>query len=805
MLTAKRKPPSVDLDDDRPVAKRSNSLSYNAHAPWLQDSRPSRTWRTLGDRGVRSSLPLENMVSTVRDLIDPDFDPLIAILDDEPRFLKPLPSRISPEDLEFLRFRGALSIPESGLRNELLRCYIKWVHSFMPVLNLQDFLRCVAENDPNGNISLLLFQAVMFVATAFVDLQHLQAAGYATRKSARSAFFTRLRLLYSLDCEDDRIVILQTLLLMTYWSDHQNHPQRDIWDWIGVCNIHAHSIGLNRDASSANMDPRTKRLRARIWWSLYSRDRLIAMGLRRPTQVNEGTSNVPMLRLEDFDFEPYHPTVIEMFRCRQLEDASHQKRLATMFIEKAKLCQCIGRVLFAQYTPSQCQFGVTTRTTISLVPRQASESELARCSQRLESWLSALPRDAQFIPASRTNFHDGEDVLLLHGAMVRMLYHATTSALHRPWAFTSNKDQSKSRRELIQTAQSKMHDAAVGITHIIQGLNQLNLTRFLPQSGVTVIIPAAVAHLTNSLSGNPATRETSIYNFQRCIQVLQGLQDIYPAADMEVANIEAAVKLQSDSTNTFLRIMQYANTSGTTHEQHEQPRKQSTISNPHTITSMDDRVSNHWTPPQDEPDLSTNLRQPTPKPTSPTTQPTPTKRTSTTSNPPPTFNNNNHNRNRISTSTSTTNPLPKQTEPTPPNDFDDPIANFLNDTNPPISPRDTRSQSNPNNTTTNFNPTDPFPFNLDFDLDTFAADFPPQNPNPDPSPDLDIDWASELLRWTGPAPEDALTNNKDLFSPFPNHVHGSTPGQGSTSHMTGDITGDLDRDLGFIPSDDDIF
>ena len=551
------------------------------------------------------------------------------------------------------------------------------------------------------------------------------------------------------------------------------------------------------------MDPRTKRLRARIWWSLYSRDRLIAMGLRRPTQVNEGTSNVPMLRLEDFDFEPYHHTVIDMFRCRQLEDVSHQKRLATMFIEKAKLCQCIGRVLFAQYTPSQCQFGVTTRTTISLVPRQASESELARCSQRLDSWLSALPKDAQFIPASRTNFHDGEDVLLLHGAMVRMLYHATTSALHRPWAFATNKDLSKSRQDLIQTAQSKMHDAAVGITHIIQGLNQLNLTRFLPQSGVTVIIPAAVAHLTNSLSGNPATRETSIYNFQRCVQVLQGLKDIYPAADMEVANIEAAVKLQSDSTNTFLRIMQYANTSGTVTQlqSHEQPRKQSIISNPHTITSTDDRVSNQWTPPQDEPEPTTNPKQPTPKPTSPTTQPTPTKTTTTTNSLPPTFNNN-HNCNSASNSTIT--PLPRLTEPTPPNDFDDPIANFLNDTNPPISPRNTRSQSNPNNTST-VNPPDPFPFDLDFDLDTFAADFPPQNPNPDPTADLDIDWASELLRWTGPAPEDALTNNKDLFSPFPNHIHGSTPGQGSSSHATGDITGDLDRDLGFVPSDDDIF
>lgn len=343
---------------------------------------------------------------------------------------------------------------------------------------------------------------------------------------------------------------------MTYWSDHANHPQRDIWDWIGVCNTQAQSIGLNRDSSAAsNLDPSTKRLRTRLWWCLYSRDRLIAMGLRRPTQLNEGTSNVPMLKLEDFDFESYHPSVTGLFHCRQLEDISHQKRLATMFIEMTKLCQSIGRVLFAQYASSQCQFGNTTRTTITLIPRQASESELAKCSQRLESWLHSLPRDAQFIPASRNNFKEGEDVLLLHSAMLRMLYHATISALHRPWAGSLNKDQPKARLELTNTARAKMHHSALGITHIIQGLNQLNLTRFLPQSGVTVILPAAVAHLINCNSDDPTVRETSIYNFQRCIQVLSGLKDIYPAADMEVANIEAAVKVRSGDYNSFSRIM----------------------------------------------------------------------------------------------------------------------------------------------------------------------------------------------------------------------------------------------------------
>jgi hypothetical protein len=188
----KRKSPSAGSGLES-TAKRHSLSGYDPQAPWLYEGKPAGGWRTHGNPDVQHSLPLANMVSAVQDLIDPDFDPLTAMLDDEPRFLKPLPARIAPEDLEFLRFRGALSLPESGLRDELLRCYIQWVHSFMPVLNLQEFLQCVADNDPEGNISILLFQAVMFVGTAFVDLKHLQDAGYSTRKSARNAFFTRLR------------------------------------------------------------------------------------------------------------------------------------------------------------------------------------------------------------------------------------------------------------------------------------------------------------------------------------------------------------------------------------------------------------------------------------------------------------------------------------------------------------------------------------------------------------------------------------------------------------------------------------
>lgn len=564
-------------------------------------------------------------------------------------------------------------------------------------------------------------------------------------------------------------MILQTLLLMTHWSDPEYSQQRDIWDWIGVCNTQAQSIGLNRDPSTSDMDRLSKRLRTRLWWCLYSRDKLMAMGARRPSQVNEETSNVPMLKLDDFDFEPFPPSVVATFRNRQLEDVSHQKRLATMFIEKVKLCQCVGRVLLGQYMSSQPQFAATDRTTITLVPRQASESEFSRCSQKLDAWLSGLPKDAQFIPPSIHNFRDGEDVLLLRGAMLRMLYHATNSALLRPWAAMSNV-QSKSRVEWCNTARTKMHEAAAGIIHIMQGLNQLNLTRFLPQSGLSVILPAAVAHLPNTTSDNPSIRETSIYNFHRCIQVLQGLKDIYPAADLEVANIEAAIKMQSGNPSTFFQIMQYFDVAA---GKLAASRKQSScdsIPTTHSLQVVEDKPAasqtNEQSPQQHQRKPSAEIIQPF---------------------------------------------FSQPSRPSFPNDFDDQLAS--------ITPNTTTTSSNNNNSNSlNFLAMDIDPFSALHSLDTTTTSDTSNINISLTDPNLDnIDWIQELFREDNqgtlfpdsrPFEENRTKGHhlsqqqqqdqeQDLFA----FTLEDDIGCGSQQHRSislahGDITGDLDRDLG---------
>ncbi len=111
-----------------------------------------------------------------------------------PAFLRPMPARIAPEDVTYLHMKGALSLPSVPLQNALLQSYVEFVHPYMPLMDLHEFLSIVNRRDGlNGQTSLFLYQAVMFSATAFVDMEYLREAGYPTRKAARRSFFQKTR------------------------------------------------------------------------------------------------------------------------------------------------------------------------------------------------------------------------------------------------------------------------------------------------------------------------------------------------------------------------------------------------------------------------------------------------------------------------------------------------------------------------------------------------------------------------------------------------------------------------------------
>ncbi|RYP76216.1 hypothetical protein DL770_007258 [Monosporascus sp. CRB-9-2] len=469
-----------------------------------------------------------------------------------PAFIRPLPAKIAAEDVAYLNTKGALTLPTIPLQNALLRCYIEYVHPYMPLIDLSEFLTAVNARDGLcGQISLFLYQTIMFSATAFVESKFLQDAGYSSRKAARKASFYKARLLYDFDYESDRLVLVQGLLLMTYWYETPD-DQKDTWHWMGVAISLAHTIGLHRNPAGTNMSPRKKSLWKRIWWCCFMRDRLVALGMRRPTRIKDEDFDVPMLEESDFEIESLAEGIqIIGDDCTLMRDISMQQELALLCIEKAKLCLCISHMLKAQYSVlirDKAKPDNTTNSTMMLFPNKQLDNvdSVKNCDVELVAWLKLLPACCQYRPLTCLDTRNGRSTVAVQRNLLHMVYYTTVSALHRPQFLPSSPMHAPQTSAQVQElSRMRVRDAATQITRMVSEMHTLRLERYLPTTGVTVVLPAMIIHLLEMKSPLPQTRENALHGFRQCMTVMEKLRDSYSAADYAVGFLDAALRKAS--------------------------------------------------------------------------------------------------------------------------------------------------------------------------------------------------------------------------------------------------------------------
>ncbi|KAJ9652669.1 hypothetical protein H2198_008104 [Neophaeococcomyces mojaviensis] len=524
---------------DRELSHHRPHMLYQTQGHRLTPEERTRRLSILSARGV----PVQNSAA----LASPFFPPLKLQNDLVlPNFTGPIPNRILAEDIDYLQKKGAFLIPELSLRNELLRNYVQYVHPYLPLLALDDFLGAIHKNDGSSQVSLLLFQAVMFAATAYIDIRYLTAQGYDSRKAARKAFFQRVKFLYDFDYESDRVTVVQAVLLMTYWYESPDDP-KDVWHWLGVAISLARTIGINCNTSNSPLSQEKQKLWKRIWWSCYMRDRLVAIGMRRPIRIRDEDFDVPMLEMSDFETEPMAPELNRMIGgCPVVRDSSKRQMLASMCISVIKGCQCITKVLSAQYSILGHRLGATQETTMRLVPRKsaANASEVLQCDEELEQWYSSLPHELRYFSASsprERNIQNDGEVINVHRALLTGIYMTASSALHRPQMMPAMPNLVISP-ELKELSKRRVREAASAITDIFRDLDSHDLVRYLPNTGVTILLPAIIIHLLDIKSPDSATRQLSIRRFQFCMQALQKLRDVYASADFAFSFLDAAIR-----------------------------------------------------------------------------------------------------------------------------------------------------------------------------------------------------------------------------------------------------------------------
>jgi hypothetical protein len=345
---------------------------------------------------------------------------------------------------------------------------------------------------------------------------------------------------------------------MTYWYETPD-DQKDTWHWMGVAISIAHTIGLHRDPANSNMEPNRKKLWKRIWWSTFMRDRLVALGMRRPTRVKDEDYDVPMLTEEDFETEvlPLSNTIVPMEHTL-VRDAVAQKELAQLCIAKAKLCLCVSHVLGAQYSVLVKHQGMqglegTTRSSVMLFPKKLDQTdEVRHCDLELGEWLAELPPACVY----REELGAGASgpPLFVQRSLLHMIYFTAWSALHRPQVLPNAPNDSSALSQLSQdNSRKRVREASREITRISKQLHINNLDRYLPTTGVTVLLPAIIIHLLDIKSPNEEARKTATQGFAQCMQLLERLRENYSSADFATQFLEAAVKMANIDMNLIHR------------------------------------------------------------------------------------------------------------------------------------------------------------------------------------------------------------------------------------------------------------
>jgi hypothetical protein len=137
-------------------------------------------------------------------------------LPDNVRGAKARVSDLDNMEIEILHQRGAFLLPPRALCDELVDAFFKWVAPVVPVINRSRFMR--QYRDPKNPPSLLLLQAILLAGSRVCTNSQLMDSSGSTTPAAMT-FYKRAKALFDANYEDDRVTIVQALILMGwYWE-----------------------------------------------------------------------------------------------------------------------------------------------------------------------------------------------------------------------------------------------------------------------------------------------------------------------------------------------------------------------------------------------------------------------------------------------------------------------------------------------------------------------------------------------------------------------------------------------------------
>lgn len=326
---------------------------------------------------------------------------------------------------------------------------------------------------------------------------------------------------------------------MTYWYDGESHSfHKDRRFWIREAVTLAQDLGLDSDMSTDSTSHH--RLLKRLWWCCFMRDQFVALMTWTPPQLRGGFHNPSGLVLSDFEIGELSESLTREFgEWTIISSRDTRTQLATLCIEKAKLCQCINQILQIRY--ASLRLATENQMITILVPKHVSADafEVLEYDRKLQVWYHGLPDPKTFDlrdPATSASMK-ASDMLTIHRAHLKLLFLSTVIALHRP--------QVPSRSGLLPAAyqelsRSKVWDAADEVAHLAICMRNLDMGTHRSPRGLTLFLPILLVHLQEIRPDMDYLRGTRLQKYYNCMQILHSIGDAGISDDLLSVELEAA-------------------------------------------------------------------------------------------------------------------------------------------------------------------------------------------------------------------------------------------------------------------------
>ena len=396
-------------------------------------------------------------------------------------------------EIEILHQRGAFLLPPRSLCDDLIDSYFRWVHPIVPVINKTQFMR--QYKDPKNPPPLLLLQAMLLAGSRVCNNPQLVDANGSTAPAALT-FYKRAKALYDAGYEDDRVTIVQSLLLMGWYWEGPEDVTKNVFYWSRVAIIVAQGSGMHRSVEHSQLSQSDKKLWKRIWWALFTRDRSVAVALGRPVNINLEDSDVEMLTPEDF---------IEEEGTEFPPDPVH----IDFFLQYVKLCEIMGLVLSQQYS-------------VASKARRQNAIDLTHSDMALADWLQNCPKSVYW-ESPRHHFWSA----LLHSN-----YYTTLCLLHRAHMPPGSGHGHRFGEDSAYPSRNIAFQAAAMITSIIENLAAHDQLRFCPAFIVYCLFSALIMHIYQMRSPVPSVQQVTQERVRGCMKALKEVSRVWLVGKM---------------------------------------------------------------------------------------------------------------------------------------------------------------------------------------------------------------------------------------------------------------------------------